>query len=699
PFTFDYKLDGNNVTFFTQGDDMATLLACTPFYAGAQPLPGQHTQEYDAARARKVDEIIGLSDTLAADALKLKPDVDALRKGLLDYLTVCLKEEPKASTYARESAGEVLRLYTLEAVTEAEYQSIDTTSSNPFTHSYLQYLKTAKAVELGALYLQDINSIVAFAAMGLDGLHGTQKAKLADANKKLDSAMGKFNGMTGQIGKVMSGMRQVNYGFKQLATGDYHYARAAVKFMRDSLPQLKAAAENIKPNQYMDTAAVALTKSYLTKYDHFSAAFQKYLDAVPSSELLPIASLGSDAPGCAFADQPGEYGTAYVSMTEPAKDPGKPKDGWLATGWKGIKDVVHGTQSVIGVGLDVAGTGVKNLSRIGTGLYYGNTMKEIWTDMKTNVKQIEKNWRENKSGAETMRTANQYINAIDDGATWVASSGAEKVFGEGWTSWGVGKVAGATAGIFTGLGKGITLVGNRDAQASDYVIGAVEIGSAFIGGSKLILRGNQLPEFLTGLGKGSWLSSKGAWNAVANMAGKMEKSEIDAALKTTLKLGTQTTGLETRQAINQAMLAAIEKSNQALKAEMATIIEKGVKAGWANFNATLHDSLNDFVRKEFTNNIQGVAKAIATALGKDATDYADNVIAQWAEDVLKDLVDKAMAEAPLAAELKGVWTGTTTFTSITVPESNAKAGGEGCDFSAIIKALKDKPLATTMRLD
>ena len=58
-------------------------------------------------------------------------------------------------------------------------------------------------------------------------------------------------------------------------------------------------------------------------------------------------------------------------------------------------------------------------------------------------------------------------------------AGVEQVFGEGWTSWGIGKVSKATVGIFTGLGKGITLIGNRDAQASDYVIGGIEIaGSA-----------------------------------------------------------------------------------------------------------------------------------------------------------------------------------------------------------------------------
>lgn len=698
PFTFDYKLDVENVKSFTQGDDMATLLACTPFYAGAPPPPGQHTQEFDEARASKVDEIIADSDKLAEAAIGLKSDVEELRKALLDYLTICAKNDPKATTFAKDAGGEALRLWTLEALVEAEYKSIDTKSGNPFARSFTQYMKVTKAVELGALYLQDIDNIVGFAAMGLDGLSGTKNAKIIEANKQLDDAMGKFNRMSGKIGDVMSGMRKVDYGFKQLATGDYYYARTVVKFMRDSMPGLKKAAQDIKPNQYMDAQTVAFTKDYLAKFDNFSAGFQQYLDSVPKSQLLPVASLPNSA-GCAFAqdkDRPNDYGTAYLSVAPSAKDPGESKEGWLSTGWKGVKNAVHGTQSVIGVGLDIAGTAVKNITRVGAGVYYGNSAKEIWNDMKDNSNQIFKNWANNKSGAETMRDANSYINSIDDGAEYIGSKGTEQVFGKGWTSWGVGKVAKATSSIFTGLGKGITLVGNRDAQASDYVIGTIEIAGALLGGSKVIMRGTNLPAFLKGLGKGTWISAKGAWNAVAKLVENTEKSQLQAGIKTALKYGMETTGFEMRQAINQAMLATIAESNRALKAELGNIIKAGVEAGWANFNGTLRQSLYDFSKKQFTANLKGIAEL----LGGSKAEFIDNIMAQWGEDLIKGMVDQAMAEAPLAAELKGEWTGTTVFTSIQVPETAPKgAGKEGCDIGAIIKALKDKPLPTKMRFD
>lgn len=696
PFTFDYKLDAKNAEFFTKNDDMATLLACTPFYAGAQPLPGQHTQEFDEARASKVDEIIADSDKLAEAAIGLKSDTDELRKALLDYLTICAKEDPKAKTFAKDAGRECLRLYTLEAFVEAQYKSIDTKSGNPFARSFMQYMKTNKAVELGALYLQDIDSIVGFAAMGLDGLSGSTNAKIIEANKQLDNAMGMFDGMSGRIGDVMSGMRRVDYGFKQLKTGDYYYARTAVKFMRDSMPRLKEAAQKIKPSKYMDAKMIAFTKGYLAKFDNFSAGFQAYLDSVPQSQLLPVSSLPNST-GCAFAeDKPNDYSSAYVSVATPAKDPGEAKQGWLAAGWNGVKNVVHGTQSVIGVGLDVAGTAVKNITRVGAGVYYGNSAKEIWKDMKANSNQTIKNWKNNQSGAEVLHNANGYINSVDNGAEYVGSKATEQVFGEGWTSWGIGKVSKAAAGIFTGLGKGITLLGNRDSQASDYVIGTMEVAGSVIGGSKLIMKGTMLPGFLKGLGKGAWIGTRGGYNAASTLLQNQSKANIESGIKWATKEGFRTAGFLERQAVNQAMMAITAQSSKALKAELANLIQAGLKAGWANFNGTLRQSMYEFSKKEFTNNLKGIAQA----LGGDAAGFVDNIMAQWGEDFVKGMVDQAMAEAPLAAELKGVWTGTTVFTSIQVPEAAAKkAGKDGCDISGMIKALKDKPMATKMRFD
>lgn len=697
PFTLDYKLDAANIKFFTEGDDMATLLASSPFYVGAQALPGQHTEEFDKARAAKCDEIIADADKLAQDALTLKSDVEKARKALADYLTFCLNNEPKSGRYARAAGKEMLRLLTLEAAAEARYKAIDTSSNNAFTQTYMQFMKTAAAVELAAAYVQDINNILAFAAIGIENL--AKNAKFAEANRKLDDAMSDLDGAKGKVDDVMTGMRKVDYGLKQLATGDYYFARTAVAFMRDSMPKLKEAAARLKANQYISAEGVAFTKDYLARFDSLSAEMQKYLDSVPQSELLPVKEANAPCDWAYATHQtPNYYGKAFASVARPAEPPAPQKEGWLAWGWKGVKNAVHGTQSVIGVGVDVLGTAVKNISRVPLGIYYGNTSEEIWEDMKANSNQIIRNWKTNNSGAETMRTANQYINSIDDGAEWVGAKAVEKTIGEGYTSWLTGKVTRAVAGIFTGLGKGITLVGNRQASASDYVIGTIEIASSATGGSKLIIRGSKLPGLVKGLGKGTWISGKRALNAVGEFLENLEKAELEAGIKQALKYGMETAGFNARRAVNQAMLAAIEQSNKALRAEMGRLIDAAIQAGTANFSKTLRESMFDFVKAKFANNIRGLATALANAAGKNPTEFLDNVVGQWVEDALKDLVDEALAEPPLPQELAGLWTGTTTFTSIQVPESTAKqAEKEGCDLGSMIKALEGKPLPTTMR--
>jgi hypothetical protein len=695
PFTLDFKADEATAAALVKGDDMGMLLSCSPFYAGA-PLPaGQQTYEFDEVKAQKVEQIIAASDDLAKNALTLKDDVGKLRDQLMSYMTVCYNNEPSAKTFALDVTRELLRIWTLETLTEVEYKNIKTDSENDFTRSFMQYAKTAKAMQLAALYLQDIDTIAMSAGMAVDQLSSSKNAKVVDATKKLDSDMAKLDSLKGRIKDVQAGMAKVDYGFKQLATADYYYAYAAVDFMRKSMPDLKQKLAEIKPNKYLDAKSLEFTKEYLEKFDKFSADFEAYLSSVPKDKLIEVTDLGR--PGnCAYAaEPPNNYTNAYLAARAPLSTPAsaKSEEGWLSKGWNGVKSSVHGVQSVLGAGLDVAGAAVKNISRVGTGIYYGNSCSEIWEDMKANSMQIVKNWEANKSGSKILRDAKDYFDYWDEGAEYVTSKGVEAVVGEGWTSWGVGKVAKAASGMFTGLGKGIALVSNRDASASDYVIGAIEIGSSALGGSKLIIKGTQLPAFTKGLAKGGWLSANRAWNFVSGLAANLEASETKAIIKSGLKQGLQMPMKKAHLASVEAMLAALNQSNKAIRAELVDLIKTGAAAGWANFKGTLRESLHDFAKKQFTNNLRGLAEA----LGASASDFVNNIMAQWGEDYIKGVVDDVMAEAPLPEEIGGKWTGTTVFSDVDVSQiKNPKA--QGCDLGEIFAQLKGKTLLTTLNV-
>ncbi|MHB1460159.1 MAG: hypothetical protein ACYC1M_02590 [Armatimonadota bacterium] len=703
PFTFDFKTDKSSIAAQTENDEMATLLACSPFYAGAKQYSGVNSSEFDQARERKVQEIIRESDDLAANAIKMKVDIDRLRTTVSNFITICNKNDPKAAKYTRESGKRILTMMTKEAVAEAQYKSYTANSQNAFAQRFFQYLKAGKAVQLGTLYMEDINNLLVIAALGVEAAAVSANPAIKDAGKKLDQEMGEYDGLLNQSGDLMRGIYSIQYCFKQLKTGDYYFAQSAVTFIRQSLPTLKKTAASLKPNKYMDDKAIAFTKDYLNKFDNLSIEMQKYLDSVPKDSLVQVSSY-----------QPGS-GVAVAQTTDVVESPytlaakgnaafaNSVADGISSifskgaavakAGWSGIKTTVHGIQSTVGLGIDIAGTGVANITRIPVGMYYGNTLGECWEDMEANSKQIITNWKNNQSGSSTMRTAKSYFDSVDDGGEYVVSTGVEKTIGKGWISWGTGKVGKAVVGIFTGLGKGIALVGNRDANTSDYVIGTIEIGGAMLGGSKLVIRGTQLPGMVKGLAQSSWIGAQGAWNTLGKLLTQLDKNEMTALLREAAARGMSSPGLTARIAIADAMMAAATSANAALKAEFRNIIQAGVSAGWTNFNATLRSSLNEFVRKQFTANMKGVLSIIGDTPGE----FVDNVVAQWADDALKSMVDEVMAEPPQPAELKGMWTGKTLITAVTVPEPSEKAKKQGCNFDEI-KKLKGQNCATSVNM-
>ncbi len=703
PFTFDFKTDQSSIAAQTENDEMATLLACSPFYTGAKQYAGVNSAEFDQARERKVQEIIRESDDLAANSMKMKPDMDKMRTSVMSFLTVCMKSDPKAEKYARESGKRILTIMTKEAVAEAQYKSYTADSQNAFTKSFIQYLKASHAVQLGTLYMQDINNLMVIAALGVEGAAISANPAIKEAGKKLDQEMAAYDGLMNQSGELMRGIYSIQYCFKQLKTGDYYFAQSAVAFIRQSMPKLKETAATLKPNKYMDEQAITFTKDYLAKFDNLSVEMQKYLDSVPKDSLVEV-SLYKPGSGYAVAQTTDAAPSPYLLAAKGnAAFANRVADGIssifskgasvVKAGWTGVKTTVHGIQSTVGLGLDVAGTGIANISRIPVGIYYGNTLGECWEDMQANSKQIITNWKNNKSGSSTLRTAKDYFDSVDEGGEYVVSTGVEKTIGKGWVSWGTGKVGKAVVGIFTGLGKGISLIGNRDANASDYVIGTIEVAGAAIGGSKLVIRGTQLPGMVKGLAQSSWLSAQGAWNTLGKMLTQMERNDMTALIRAAAARGMSSPGLTARVAIADAMIAAANSANAALKAEFRNIINAGVSAGWTNFNSTLRSSLTEFVRKQYTTNL----RSILSIIGDTPKEFVDNVVAEWADDALKAIVDEVMAEPPQPSELKGLWSGKTLITAVTVPEPSEKAKKEGCNFDEI-KKLKGKNCATSIHL-
>ena len=701
PFSFDFEASKETASALADIDDIATIVSSSPFYSGQKALPGQLTDEFDEARAKKVGEIVSDSERLAEDAAKVKSGLDKLRASFYAYLDVLAKESPESMRYVREAAGMALRFQTEEAVAECAYKGIVTESDGQYAKSLMQYARVGRACEFAGLCIDEANTIVGYSAWALASLDKTKNAKIRAANQKLDRDMRQYDSIRGDLSDLARGIGRVHYGLRQLKTADYYYARSAVKFIRDSIPGLREKMRGVSAGKDLSADEIAFINDYITSFEKLGAEMQRYLDSVPKSELIEVSALQPSCPGSACAaNEPTDYAKGFMAANAPAQTPEAPK-GWLASGWSfaktAVKTVGHGLQTTAGLAVDTLGAGVKSAIAVGAGVYQGDSWSHVGREIGGNFKEVYANYQNSMSGVKIMRGTYETLEGVDQFADNVGEALTSKAVGTGWTSWGVGKVARAASGLFTGLGKGIALIANRQASAGDMAVGTLEIVGATIGGSKLILRGTQMPKFFTGLAEGSWLSLKRAGNFVMGAFNRLDRRNLIQLARQSFLRGGSTIGFRGMfQEMNQ-LASIISASNAAIRKEIDRLVITAMQAGSANFRGTLRESLTDFVRTRYAANLKDCLRFVGNTLGRNPSGFADNIVGQWADDMLKEIVDNALLEAPRAAELAGKWTGYVMFTEVTVPEAAKKQ--EGCDFNEFLKAFKDRKLPTTIVFD
>ena len=156
PFTTDYRITDENLDFFINGDTAESMMAATPFYEGARPLPSQNTQEFDEARRNKVKEILAEADKLVQSVDAAAPAVEEMRSALLTFLETAGKKEPRLANFNKETVSVLSYHAARRIITAAEYKTTAVDETNvPYAVSFAQYLKTYKAVQLAGLLLQE----------------------------------------------------------------------------------------------------------------------------------------------------------------------------------------------------------------------------------------------------------------------------------------------------------------------------------------------------------------------------------------------------------------------------------------------------------------------------------------------------------------------------------------------------------------
>lgn len=724
PFTTEYELGEANIDAFLASDVVETAMTGGPFYDGAQPLPSQNTGDFETARAAKVEEITAQADSIATACEAAKPAMAELRTAYVDYLDIVYKADPEVKDIALETLAQVALLGTKEAIAEAQYGSLASgESTQAYTAAMGQYLAVSKAVELGGLYLEDANTIAGYAAVMIDGLSDSPDAKITAANSDLDSKMeGLLDEALTALEPVAAGIANVNAGLEQLASADYYFSREALGWMDSQMVELKPLVNGLEPREGMTAEDVTAIKDFYAATEEWNASLNEHFASLDTSRVIAIPNVPMPGigPEPAYAEDGGykagkDYGAANDVLKMKAQaDP--PKQGWLASGWSAVKTGFGKAKTVVGTGVDVLNSGVYNISRVGTGIWYGNSAKDIAGDIGENTKDLVENYKNGVSGADTFTTANDYIEGVEEGAGGAVGDATswtfEKIFGKGkvsgtagWATKGLTKI---TVGFFTGLGKGIYKVANKKSSSADVAVGIVEIALGAIGGSKVILKGSQIPGLLKGAKEGVGAFSKTLTTLIGSAANAAERKSVTKAIADllikkgltkgeALKLVSNSIKLE----INQAVGQFIKGSREAMIKKIRDLIAKGGSGFLSNAGSTVKGSLQDLLAKSFPKTLQGFIDAGTTVMGTTAVDYIDNLIAQGLGDnVIKELITAALAIPPDPAQVNGTWSGSLVIVKVEIPESEQKTADEaGCEQTFKQLEGKNQPATFTFNLN
>lgn len=732
PFTLDYELTDESIAFFTQGETVEMAAIRQPLDSGLHALPGQNTQEFEKLRAAKVKQVRKDAKALVAACEKAQPSLASMRSGFTEFLDLCVEKEPGLKTFATSAMEHVALGGTRELLGIASYQSFSATSTgdDPYAKSFMQYLEIQQAVDLGGRHLQDGNDIATLGALLSEAAKSSKNSELVDAAKAFDKRMaGDYKAAAKALDGVTKKLATVDLGMRQLESADYLLSSEAMSWMKDEMVDLEKVVAELEPRDGLTEQDVLDIQTWFVEFKIWNDALAAQLEALDTGELVmvdpaePGESLIAFGPEKAFAATD-EYvpGQDYASATAvlsapPGVTPAKLPSAW-DTFTSGVSSAFGKLKTGAGVTLDTLDAGVANIERLGAGWYYGNDWKDIVDDMRRNSDQIGKNYQAGMSGSSVLKTANGYLEGVETGAGDAAGGavtwGIEKTIGKGtvsdWAGWATNGLVKITTGMFTGLGKGIYKIADKGSSSADVATGIVEVGLSCIGGSKIFIKGSQIPGLLKGLGQGSKEGAKAVLNLVKTMGAQLDKKALSKEMAELLA-NNKLTQAQVQQLIsNSIKLEAKQAFEQALRANRAAMVAKvrellaaGKAASLTNFKETVKGSLEDLLSKSFNKSLQGWLDAGTTVIGANMKDYFDNLVGSQLDPYLTKIITAALAIPPDAVQLNGNWTGTMTVTKLETGDDGSTTGAqenaaeEGCDID--LNQLKGKPIPLSISLN
>jgi hypothetical protein len=732
PFTTNYALTAYNMLSFIENDTLETAMCGGPFYPGSRQLPGQNTAAFDKARAAKVAAVLADTRALVQACRDAQPAMAKLRASYTNYLDELREADESTVNYAGATLRALVGNTLKQAIAQAEYEALanpETPAGKAFTASFVAYLGLAKAVALGALYLEDLNHIAGFSAICLQREAANPLA--ATANAAFDAAMEQdFADAARALEPVAAGIAKVQDGLRRLASADHYFAREAIDFMQTEVARLQPVVAALAVREGLTAQDVADTRQLFDGYVWWVGELRGIVaQTAAATDIVQVERPRTDfnpfGVSVAYADgyTPGkDYGKAVGALTDAPQVSPPTEEGYLSKAWGGVKTVFGKAKTGLGVVIDGTGVAVSIVSSVGTGIYYGNSTSDIVDNIGAAAEEAVDNYDKGMSGAKTFKTAGEYIEAVEQGAGDMAGAavggtlswGAKKAGAStetqksiaSWSGWAAGGITKISVGMFTGMAKGIYKVSSKESSTADVVAGIVDIGLSAIGSSKVLLKSSQIP----GLVKGSYQGMKELGRSILNLgrsaANVAERKEIEASIRATLAAGNLAPAAinrlmtdSVRLEIAEATAKALAETRGQIMTKLRDLIASGGKQWWVDLKGTITSSWTDLVKKSFVRGGQGYLDAGTTVMGATVGEYVENLVAAGARDGwLSDFVNEAIAIAPDPGQVDGKYTGGLLVQNIDIPPGSEKTAEEAKCREAFLQ-MKGKTIPLNLAVD
>ncbi len=714
PFTMEYEYSEAQIKSLTENDTMESIAEAGPFYAGHAEFVQPGLQKFQEMKIALVEDIMKNVEQLNTDSVAYAAELKTLKNKYIDYLGQVLELNNKLGKQLKEVAKAVIEPEVKYTMNFVHFDSIDTsTITQPATAALMKYQKTYLALENVDFLSRDTAETVG----GLMNLETSLQNSTESGMKAIGSGIAtdipaEVDALGVKLIALQEKQQQVNTQLKQLNTAAYYMGMASVQYVEENLAMLQPQIDGLAPTGDLTADDVAFIKDLAKYYGEFNSEIKQQLAQVDQKELLAFADVQeAGLIPVAKADEPG-YAQRALEMLKGVGKSGF--EGGKSLGkftWESAKSGYNTATTVIGVGLDTLGAHTKSAADVIYGVANGNSVKDIVTEIGGNYKKIGDNFKAGKSGSEILTTATGYFDAVEKGTGKAAESAVEGVMGKGWSSWLAGHAGEMTANLFTSLGKGITKVANKQSTAGEIVEGTLDIGLSFIGGSKVLVSGSQ---FAKGSKEALKLFGEKGINFIGSSLFKGDIKAIKGLtaeiLKNTKLTQDQVTKLITNAInieIKEAITREIAATSKAINKKFLDLIKKSGSTILKNSTAGAKEAYKEFVETAFENTLKGYKESLVAVLGKDFTSYIDNLVANKADDLLKeitkDYIDKGIIPgintAPDLKDLAGKWgEGSMVISDVETTEAfRAQAAKEGCDISEIEKQKgKKQALSITM---